>query len=106
MNIFIIGYMILYDFNYLLHKITCSVFLILTFSCWILQYTAFEKKSYSKYIIAYIIVVLIGAGIEIMDIPPIWFLIDSHAIWHLITALAAPLYYEFLKNDMLHKHCT
>ncbi|EJW03292.1 hypothetical protein EDEG_02358 [Edhazardia aedis USNM 41457] len=93
-------YMIFVEFNYKYAKIAGAIL----FSIWIvlnfLIYLLLKNKWFAKYILFYSVMVVCGALIEIVDYPPYKYLIDSHAFWHLITALSAPLYYVFVVNDL------
>lgn len=101
--IFHVFYMILIDFNYDYSKTSCAVLFVVNNILWFIQYVKSRQYPHAKYILIYSILLIIGALIEIYDLPPLFYLIDSHAIWHLITALIAPFYYFYLEKDMIHK---
>lgn len=96
-------YMSFIDFDYTYSKIACSVLLLCSVALWIVQYILLRRNPWAKYIIIYSVLLIGGALFEVYDMPPIYYLFDSHAIWHLITALIAPFYYVYLENDIMHK---
>lgn len=95
-------YMLKINFNYNYSKISCIIIIICHLMLWTLQFFYHRNKPHAKNIIIYQVIVVIGAFIEVYDFPPIYYLVDSHAIWHLITAIAAPFFYKFHAGDMLY----
>ncbi|KAH8591643.1 Per1-like-domain-containing protein [Bisporella sp. PMI_857] len=43
--------------------------------------------------------VMLAMGLEILDFPPWWGLLDAHALWHLGTVLPTMVWYNFLLKD-------
>lgn len=101
--VFYLYYMTVVEFHYVFSKFFCVIFLVLTLCTWAFQYYKLRKSSYAKNIMIYSYSLILGGLLEARDIPPIFYLIDSHSLWHLITALAAPFYYAFLEKDILHE---
>lgn len=101
----VVLYMIFVNFNYKMHKHLCGFFLVCTTVVWLYTYILIRKHDHAKYLIYYIVCLYIGIGIEMFDLPPFFYLIDSHAIWHLITAFIAKFYYMYMKEDMLYENC-
>lgn len=102
----VVTYMAFIRFDYRLHKILCGIFLMSTVVAWLQTYYLTKKFGYAKYLPLYIICLFAGILVEMRDFPPFYYLLDSHAIWHLITACIAPIYYLYLKEDMLNESCT
>lgn len=98
-------YMVYIDFNYSYSKIASGCLFALSVFLWTFQYFSLRRLKYSKYILFYMIGVVMGAMFEIYDMPPLFYLVDSHALWHLFTAILAPLYYLYIKDDMLYGCC-
>merc|ERR1712106_1054501 len=46
-------------------------------------------------------ILLLGCSVslEILDFPPIWWTLDSHALWHFATALIPLLWFQFALED-------
>jgi hypothetical protein len=97
------GYMTFINFNYFLSKLICGGLFTFIISSWMYLYCCLSRHGYSKHILFYSLLLLIGGTIEIIDVPPIGYMLDSHAIWHLITALITPLYYRFLREDLSYE---
>lgn len=43
------------------------------------------------------------ASLELWDFPPIWFILDGHALWHLGTSPVAYLWFSFLTDNAMHE---
>lgn len=46
----------------------------------------------------------LSASLELLDFPPIFWVFDSHALWHLATAPLPLLWYQFGAEDCLYLH--
>ena len=48
---------------------------------------------------AFVLLVALTTLLEIGDFPPLWWIFDAHALWHLSTSPLAILWYKFLVDD-------
>lgn len=72
-----------------------SVYLIL-FTGW-----AFfnRHQPHVRKLVAANFLIIIFALFEVFDFPPIWGLLDAHAVWHAATPIASYLTYSFVVDD-------
>lgn len=98
-------------------KITASLISILTFNPrtlnillhfqgiltgvgWIIWYLSQRRKRrYSWKILLFQVLVAISLLLEVNDFPPLLWVLDAHALWHLSTVLPTVLLYSFLIDD-------
>lgn len=57
-----------------------------------------------KYCLFAVTLTLAASSLEIFDIPPIWGILDSHALWHLATIPIIFVWYKFYITDLLTIH--
>ncbi|RVD92608.1 Per1-like membrane protein [Tubulinosema ratisbonensis] len=96
-----IYYLTYIHFNYDLHKMICA-FLIVTILC-MYGFIAYSYKMYPhvKYLLISGMAIFFSCLVEIGDTPPLFYLFDSHACFHLITGIFAPSFYVFLREDLI-----
>ncbi|XP_067631616.1 post-GPI attachment to proteins factor 3 isoform X1 [Eurosta solidaginis] len=58
-----------------------------------------HRRPYYRKILRFYILFAMSMCLELLDFPPIFWLIDAHALWHLATALLIPLFYSFIIDD-------
>lgn len=88
------------DFNYGMHKKICISVLTATFIGFGIIYLEVRAEGFSKYLLVYVSLITVAGLIEICDLPPLWYLIDSHAIFHFLTMIGVPFFYMFSSEDM------
>lgn len=94
-------YMALVRFDFVFHKILCSALFAMAIVSWLhISYINFPKP-HSLYLVAFTGGTLASAIVEIADIPPVFYLIDSHALFHLTTMVFTPFYYLFVRDDLV-----
>ncbi|TBU01722.1 Per1-like lipid remodelling protein [Hamiltosporidium tvaerminnensis] len=98
-----IFYMYYIDFNYVFHKVSCIIIYIMILCNWTAYIIKMIKFIHTRYLIIYILFILSGGIIEVMDFPPLFYLLDSHAIWHFLSGLAVPFYYLFISKDIVNE---
>lgn len=92
---------ILFDDSYLkIHKkisiISISSYILVLFY---IVY-CFKAMKHSKYLFVFVFGIFVGGLVEISDLPPYKYMIDSHAFYHFITIFLHPFYYNFIKIDI------
>lgn len=95
--------MAFHEFDYVYNKIVCGTFFFLTCTCNFTTFLHYREFSHSRQIVYSVGCLLIGGGVEILDISPLFYLFDSHALWHFFMAAATPFYLEFISKDIDHQ---
>jgi hypothetical protein len=88
------------EFDYTYNKISCALMFFFSCVCNFVMFLNYKKEPHAKNIIYSVVCLLAAGGIEILDISPMFYLFDSHAMWHLLMAAAAPYYIEFMSKDI------
>ncbi|XP_030387202.1 post-GPI attachment to proteins factor 3 [Scaptodrosophila lebanonensis] len=57
------------------------------------------RRPYYKRILRFYVLFTMAMSLELLDFPPILWIIDAHALWHLATVPIMPLYYDFIIED-------
>jgi hypothetical protein len=65
---------------------------ILGWSIWCLKF--YKQRPYVKQCAAFIALVGFTTLFEVLDFPPLFWVFDAHALWHLSTAPLAILWYK------------
>lgn len=89
-----------HEFDYVYNKIACGTMFFTYCFCFFLIFLDYKEHAHSKQIVYSIICLLAAGGVEVLDIAPVLYLFDSHALWHLLMAISAPFYIEFLSHDI------
>lgn len=53
-----------------------------------------KRRPYFRRILRFYVLMALAMGLELLDFPPILWILDAHALWHLATVPLASLYYE------------
>jgi hypothetical protein len=70
---------------------------------WIVYGLAHIKKHpYMKKAVVMGVVFILAGTLEIFDFPPMFDLVDAHALWHLATIPITAVWYDFLADDARH----
>nr|SVE74210.1 EOG090X0702 [Daphnia barbata] len=88
-----------YGFNMLIN-IAFGAANILGWSIWCIKY--YKKRPYVKQCAAFVALLAFTTLFEVLDFPPLFWVFDAHALWHLSTAPLAILWYKFLIDDCHH----
>ncbi|KRT85087.1 hypothetical protein AMK59_2900 [Oryctes borbonicus] len=73
---------------------------LLTVICWLIwSYLNKEKLKHIWKIQAYVTLVVVTTLLELIDIPPLLWMFDCHAMWHLSTVPLHILFYSFVIDD-------
>ncbi|EDX05897.1 GD10418 [Drosophila simulans] len=57
------------------------------------------RRPYFRRILRFYILMALAMSLELLDFPPILWILDAHALWHLATIPLASLYYDFMIED-------
>jgi hypothetical protein len=49
---------------------------------------------------SFVALVASASLLEVLDFPPIFGLVDAHALWHTATALLTGIWYSFIVDDV------
>lgn len=89
-----------FEFDYLYNKIACGLMFFISSICNFITFLQYRKEPHAKNIVYAVCCLLLAGGVEILDISPILYLFDSHALWHLLMAISTPLYFSFVSGDI------
>ncbi|KAJ3250229.1 hypothetical protein HDU77_006870 [Chytriomyces hyalinus] len=62
-----------------------------------LQYT---RRRYAYKIVAFVVLISCAMALEVLDFPPILWVLDAHALWHAATVPLVFLLYSFFLDDL------
>lgn len=88
------------EFDYAYNKVICIFIVSGIFINHLIIYLRYRHQPHAKNILFFTALFFIAGFIEIQDIPPYAYLVDSHAMWHLISCLSTPFYSSFWSEDM------
>ncbi|KAL0265755.1 UNVERIFIED_CONTAM: hypothetical protein PYX00_011470 [Menopon gallinae] len=88
------------DFNFRRHKNISSALIGVSILIWFHLARTFKRLPHSRYLLVFATGVCISGMIEMCDIPPLYYLLDSHAVYHFITMFLHPFYYLFIRYDL------
>lgn len=98
-------YMLMVHFDFAWNMkvaISSGLTFLLLFITWSLLHLAKGRRPHCKYALAACILGVLAALLEINDFPPLWDLIDAHALWHAATIPIIFLWYVFYREDALY----
>jgi post-GPI attachment to proteins factor 3 len=88
------------SFDYIYNKISCVVIISLTFVSHLITFFRYKDMPHTKHILFFTLFFFLAGAIEVQDIPPYAYLLDSHALWHLISCISTPFYLSFWSGDV------
>lgn len=88
------------EFDYVYNKISCVVLISLTLTFHLITFLKYRKMPHTKNILFFTFFFFLAGAVEIQDIPPYAYLVDSHALWHLISCISTPFYLLFWSGDV------
>lgn len=59
----------------------------------------YNTRPYAWKVAAFSLLIALSTLLELLDFPPILWLIDAHALWHLATGFITIIFYQFLIDD-------
>ncbi|KAI5150139.1 post-GPI attachment to proteins factor 3 [Nematocida ausubeli] len=92
-------YMHFVEFNFLYNSIVCGVLFGCNFALWSVWHKRASAHSYSKILKLSMLGILVSAAFQVIDFGPVYFLLDSHALWHILGWLFSTSLYVFLIVD-------
>ncbi|TDG50174.1 hypothetical protein AWZ03_003390 [Drosophila navojoa] len=57
------------------------------------------RRPYFRRLLRFYVLFAMAMSLELLDFPPIFWILDAHSLWHLATVPIVPLYYDFLIED-------
>lgn len=97
-----VHYMAMVDFSFSWNMkvgITAALTMTLLFAAWSIAHLRVGKRLHCKYALLACAMGLAAATLEVFDFPPLWDVIDAHAIWHGATIPIILLWYYFYTAD-------
>lgn len=58
-----------------------------------------KRRPYVGYLISFVVLSALSLALEILDFPPMLYVLDAHALWHLTTGPITILLYKFIMYD-------
>lgn len=86
-----------YNMRTTITLVALQSFLWITWSVW-----NYKKAPYAKWMIVGHIFLLLLAPLEMIDVPPLWGIFDTHAFWHLSLNIVFGLWNRFYIKDTLY----
>lgn len=93
-------YMAFIEFNFSLNKSVCTALFVAAITQCLYIVYVYSKHKHSLYLLVFSLGFLFSGWVESLDLPPMFYLVDSHATFHLLTIIFTPFYYAFLKKDL------
>ncbi|XP_023296507.2 post-GPI attachment to proteins factor 3 [Lucilia cuprina] len=94
------------QFSYSLNMTTNIVTGVLSAMGWFLwSFKVRKQRPYYRKILGFYLLLGFSMSLELLDFPPIMWILDAHALWHLATTFITSLLYSFAIDDcqMLRK---
>ncbi|XP_044755340.1 post-GPI attachment to proteins factor 3 [Coccinella septempunctata] len=89
------------DYNYNMSlNFSIAIFSVVVWLLWC--YWNRNSKPYVEKCATFVILTAAVALLEIIDRPPLYYIFDSHSIWHLSTAFLVGIFYRFGVSDCKH----
>jgi post-GPI attachment to proteins factor 3 len=88
------------SFDYVYNKVSCIVIISLTFTSHLITFFKYREMPHTKNILFFTLFFFLAGAIEVQDIPPYAYLLDSHALWHLVSCASTPFYLLFWSGDV------
>lgn len=93
------SYNLIFNFSFFMHKISCSMLVVLLIFTWFFV-VRMNSARHNRFLLRFLIGSIVSSLVEISDIPPYSYLIDSHALYHLISAPGIVYYYKYIIYDI------
>jgi hypothetical protein len=92
-------FMAFVKFDYGYNMKVCISVGVLTALGWVVWAT-YVKHPARKLVYQFMVLVHLAMLLEVLDFPPIFWLLDAHALWHAATIPLTYLWYKFVAEDM------
>jgi len=92
-------YMAFIKFDYGYNMKLCIAVGIATAVTWLVWVTAVRHPG-RRIVYHFMVLVHLAMLLEVLDFPPLWWLLDAHALWHAATVPLTYLWYKFLFADV------
>lgn len=94
--------MVFIKWDYVYNKCVCGSLFALMCICDLIVYHDLRHMKSSKHILNYIAALFVAGVSEVSDRSPIWYLFDTHAMWHLFMCVSSIFYYCFVSGHIDH----
>jgi len=98
--IFHIWYMVFVEFDFLYNSVACGAILCGVLTYWSAWYVRIRRSSHSALLKLSIFGIGVASSFQAIDYGPILFLIDSHALFHILMLVFSYVLYSFLLADL------
>ncbi|XP_077315845.1 GPI-specific phospholipase A2-like PGAP3 [Lithobates pipiens] len=98
-----VSYLTLGRFDYSYNMLANASFGMINLGWWLAW--CLKRRSHQPYLWKCVLVVVLLqslALLELLDFPPVCWVLDAHALWHFSTIPLNVLFYSFLKDDSLY----
>lgn len=93
-------YMHFIHFNFLYNSIICGVLFLSNTAIWLFWYSRIDHLPYSRLLRLSILGTACAASFQVVDFGPVYFLLDSHALWHILAWIFTSTLYVFFLVDL------
>ncbi|KAI5168705.1 post-GPI attachment to proteins factor 3, partial [Nematocida sp. AWRm79] len=90
------------NFNFMYNSIICGIFYCINVLLWYNWYVFIKEYSYSRILVLIISGMCISVLFQVIDFGPIYFLLDSHAVWHILGFIFSTFLYVFIIIDLYY----
>ncbi|KAJ3187707.1 hypothetical protein HDU85_006100 [Gaertneriomyces sp. JEL0708] len=95
-----VAYLSLWKFDYRYNMMAGVAVGMLGNLCWVGWGLAEWKRGYTWKILLSVILISTAMSLELLDFPPLWGVLDAHALWHAATIPLVKLWYSFVLDDI------
>lgn len=92
-------YLLGVEFNFQYNTAICGALFAATVWRWCRWYQAIQQSAHSRLLKLGIIGMAAASAFQAIDFGPIFFLLDSHAVWHLLGLIYSLVLYRFFLED-------
>ncbi|XP_068143758.1 post-GPI attachment to proteins factor 3 [Drosophila tropicalis] len=94
------AYLSLSKFNYSFNmKVNVCTGLLSAVGWFIWCHQVRKSRPYFRRILHFYVLFALAMSLELFDFPPIFWILDAHALWHLATIPLVSIYYNFMIDD-------
>lgn len=77
----------------------CVALIAISAAVWVVHLVSIHHTPRATTLLLFLCTTCVASALEALDFPPVWFVLDAHAMWHASTAITAPLFYQFLNAE-------
>lgn len=91
--------MLLIDFNYVYNMVVCGILICIININYFITTMYYKNKKLTNKVIILTNLAAVSSLFELSDFPPIFYLLDSHFLWHLGLLLSIKPFYKFTSKE-------